>query len=467
MRHDLAAASVTLLILPAIAASVMAAQLASGPYEGPKPPIYRSEAAPATPELESLPKRQSISQYGITWTFETEAPVGRFITGDWYVVGPVTVAAVTPRPLFGREVGDRLTPYEERFKDTAARNGSVLNPKLKGIKDGAAPFDSRVPHHVYKPDQFAAPPIAMKPGDALYSTISKPNDAIDVHRLGNPHVRVIRAGAILTCVAEPLPPDAFRPALHDRLQTIYLSRNLKRELLYSLPRPRALPQAGTTPQVDSWGKALERWARIFQRPWVDLDQWGWVNPEDNMPEYGQWVTHAASIAALVLHLDIPPEDWYTLSNEGYRRCCTGKNWAGECLAARLMRAEKIWNHKPFFDYTDRWMSEDHIAELKRIVEGLQKNHAVPEEYKDVVKRSIERRKKEIARFSDVGYPRTDDFQQEMWDTHRNNLPPAKKAGERASRIDRKEYPGGRESVRNFPRLGNVGQGNLGQGNVDA
>ena len=34
---------------------------------------------------------------------------------------------------------------------------------------------------------------------------------------------------------------------------------------------------------------------------------------------------------------------------------------------RIMRAEKIWNHDAFFDYCDRWMTEDdseHIKVLK-------------------------------------------------------------------------------------------------------
>jgi len=40
----------------------------------------------------------SISQYGITWTFDKDYPTGQFINGDWWVVGPVTVASVSPAP---------------------------------------------------------------------------------------------------------------------------------------------------------------------------------------------------------------------------------------------------------------------------------------------------------------------------------------------------------------------------------
>jgi hypothetical protein len=40
----------------------------------------------------------------------------------------------------------------------------------------------------------------------------------------------------------------------------------------------------------------------------------------------------------------------------YREICS-VTYIGEALAARLMGAEKIWNHPAFFDYTDRWVKE--------------------------------------------------------------------------------------------------------------
>lgn len=507
----------------------MAGQLATGSYEGSGPKVYTKNNVPPTPQLAELPKKKSISQYGITWTFDKEAPVGQFITGDWYVVGPVTVVAIDPKPLFGpEEVGDLITSYEKKGGTKVARNGSMLNPKIGGdFDESIGPFDSRIPYSRYRGTGFAKLPIAMKPGDALYSTISKPNSEVDLKGLGGPHVRVIKTGAILTCLGAPQPADAFRPAMQDREQKIFLARNINRELLYKLPRPKALPQARTTPKVASWDEALDRWARIFQRPWVDLDQWGWLNPEENMPEYGQWVTHASSIAALLVHLDIPAEakekilvgylqyaidlwgqvrngraflghggygqgrkwpilfagllfgdeamqhpektcpkvtfgedmqtydgksiwghdvvflshpinkgrraanpdtqtadQWDNISNEGYRRCCTSINWVGTALAARIMRAREIWNHDPFFRYVDRWMTEDHLAELAKMAEGLKKNTKME---KSLLETYIGRYEKDAIRYKGSGYPRTDAFQQEMWDAYRNHLPPARDA----------------------------------------
>ena len=45
--------------------------------------LYTSANAPAAPRLEDLPLKASVSQYGITWTFEKPARVGQFINGDW------------------------------------------------------------------------------------------------------------------------------------------------------------------------------------------------------------------------------------------------------------------------------------------------------------------------------------------------------------------------------------------------
>ena len=42
---------------------------------------------------------------------------------------------------------------------------------------------------------------------------------------------------------------------------------------------------------------------------------------------------------------------------GYRAICSC-TWVGPALAARLMGAQKIWNHPAFFDYTDRWIKEE-------------------------------------------------------------------------------------------------------------
>ena len=34
------------------------------------------------------------------------------------------------------------------------------------------------------------------------------------------------------------------------------------------------------------------------------------------------------------------------------------SWVGQALVIRLLKADRAWNHDAFFDYVDRWMTED-------------------------------------------------------------------------------------------------------------
>ncbi|MHC4406237.1 MAG: hypothetical protein ACYTG0_41925, partial [Planctomycetota bacterium] len=113
---------------------------------GPVPPrkewpelIYTKENPPRLPKLEELPLEERVTQHGITWTFEQPARVGRFVNGDYYVVGPLTITRITPSPLWGDEVGeiiDKSSVRESRYPGAQARNGSVLNAPSKSKKGG-------------------------------------------------------------------------------------------------------------------------------------------------------------------------------------------------------------------------------------------------------------------------------------------------------------------------------------------
>jgi len=95
--------------------------------------------------------------------------------------------------------------------------------------------------------------------------------------------------AVLACLAEPQPPDAFRPSYCDSAHSrILLARNLRRELLLKLPRP---PRAPASP---------EPYARGFQKPWLDLADFGFAAPVENMPHYGQQMAEKVGEASLLL-----------------------------------------------------------------------------------------------------------------------------------------------------------------------
>ena len=96
-------------------------------------------------------------------------------------------------------------------------------------------------------------------------------------------------------MAAAQPADAFRPAFCDTTNHVYLARALKRDLLKTLPRPEKTPK-------------LDTWVRVFQRPWVNLGFFGFDQPMESMPHYGQWVGQAQSMAGLMLMLDFPPAE---------------------------------------------------------------------------------------------------------------------------------------------------------------
>ncbi|NIA21370.1 MAG: hypothetical protein GWP05_05245, partial [Anaerolineaceae bacterium] len=248
-----------------------------------------------------IESRNSVSQYGITWTFDKKVPVGQFVNGDWYVVGPVTVTAIDPKPRFGKEVAeDELDGREKKWPKSKEgqriRNGSMLNPPARQT----VAYDSGI-RNWFRPKLAARLPIAMKPGDSLVSTISlkvgeKP---VFPYHVGGVRARgddsPVKTAAVLTCMAEAQPADAFRPAYCDKTNKVYLARNLKRDLLKNLPRPKNTPD-------------LKKWIRIFQRPWVNTGFFGFEQPMENMPHYGQWVGQAQSMAGLMLMLDFPPQE---------------------------------------------------------------------------------------------------------------------------------------------------------------
>ena len=260
--------------------------------------VYSRENAPARPALEDLPLKESVSQYGMTWTFAKPTRVGQFINGDWYVVGPARVTAIEPKPLYGDEIPKgQLDPMDkERSVEQRVRNGSMLNPPAQ-MK---VAYDSGV-RNWFDPSLIRRLPVAMEPGDSLVSTISMAKGLILHAQMRNKIERgigdssPIRTAAVLTCVAEPQPADAFRPAFCDRQSRIYLARNLKREML---------PAAAATQSVP---KTLDLFIRFTQRPWVGTGFFGFEEPVENMPQYGMEYGRVAGVCALLLCTDFRPE----------------------------------------------------------------------------------------------------------------------------------------------------------------
>ena len=134
------------------------------------------------------------------------------------MLGPVTITQITPVPAPGR-------------------HGSVVNPpagKRQGYDDRIAGYDGPL---------RAALPLTLRPGQSLVSTASveqigqRTPDTVPGQYCHGP----IRTAVVLTCVAEPPPADAFRPAYVGTQKLQFAAGQLRRDLLPRLRPPGKLP----------------------------------------------------------------------------------------------------------------------------------------------------------------------------------------------------------------------------------
>ena len=434
--------------------AVTATSMADSAKSAQVPVTLSAPAAPAPAGTAA-----SITKDGITWTFSQAVPVGQFVNGDYFVVGPVTITAVDPIPTTS-------SPY---------LNGSVVDLPTANGKSG---FDSRLNDGTDESWWFDAtlrsyPSIALKPGDSLVSSISlaQIHSVPEVMRATDMSASPVASVSVLTVLAAAPSADAFRPSYCDRTQTIYHADSLQRNLLPSLapPNPSGTP---TLAQFETW----------YRQPWIDTNAFLFDAPADYMPSYGQHIAFADSYASLLLMLNFPADQKVNLTNyfvqygidlygcvqagygwpafgghrsgrklpiifagillnndgmknvsanfpnqfgedmqtmyiknlppagtyqqawqgatviygghygvttdgtpvsaglygpyeqlqpsawplispteqlgEAYRRCCTSVSWVGEALTIHILQAETVWNYPAFFDYADRWMTEN-------------------------------------------------------------------------------------------------------------
>lgn len=237
------------------------------------------DAGPPPDAPATLERVSSVTDHGVTWTFSEPVLVGRFVTGDYYVVGPVTVSAISPMPAAGR-------------------NGSVLN--IPAVDDRTG-FDDRTESARFDSMLFRAPPIALTPGDRLASSVSVATPGLVDNWLregeGEQSTSPVGSVSVLTCLADAVPADAFRPSYGDPEARIYRLSTVDRMRLPRLAPPAEYDRA-----------TLDVFATRFSRPWIDNLFFGFDAQVDYMPMYGREVARATGIASLLVMLDVPAAD---------------------------------------------------------------------------------------------------------------------------------------------------------------
>jgi len=211
----------------------------------------------------------SITQYGMTWTFDKEVVYGTFANGDYWVIGPVNITSITP-DFDGEHHGWEASP---------------LSTGPQGFDARISGFDSgKVPDLPYE----------AQPGKSIIKSVS-------IEPLGESCRPCLETAAVLTVLGE-IPPDngksVFRPPYFGEDKPFYFVSDLNTDLLPSLEHPSNAP-------------SLESIEESFSR--VQLDhRWGWtgrfMHPRQHMPDYGSSVSNHNSRGALGLLLNDSIDD---------------------------------------------------------------------------------------------------------------------------------------------------------------
>ncbi len=247
---------------------------------------------PAKAEL-----RSSVSQWGVTWTFDKPYETGQFVNGDWWVLGPATIVNVDPAPGEAPD-GETINTDPNQFGDVALqddrtmRNGSMVIDRWGSFQG----YDSRVKN--YDASLTVRFPHTLAVNRSLISTVSLLS-TVDNPNFVQGHFEdswsVLKTAAVLTCLDAAPPSDAFRPPYSGTEKPIYRAGDLRRDLL-----PK-LPAVANTPDWDLFG-------RYFERVWID-HSYSWLHsrvcPLENMPGYGREYARLTSMGSLMLCLDVP------------------------------------------------------------------------------------------------------------------------------------------------------------------
>ena len=253
--------------------------------------------------------KSSISQYGITWTFDKSYECGQFVNGDWWVKGPAVVQSVNPAPSGGR-------------------HGSMIDPRT-----GFQSYDDRV--NGYAITMLAKFPATLQPDQSLVSAISFTSFGCtmrggqgegygyDLNGVCKDDSK-IKTAAVLTCVAEAKSANTFRPQFSKTLQGVpkkyYTTDQINTDLIPSLAPVTGIPTD------------LTYYLRGLERPWIMHNtDWGAraLHPMENMLGYHKYVYGFAAGASVLLLVDLPAAAKTTLI---HRYIQLGIDKYGMCLS---------------------------------------------------------------------------------------------------------------------------------------
>lgn len=176
----------------------------SGAGDAPPPPA----PAPGGTTL-----MRTVSQNGTTVTFDQDYPVGQYVNGDFYAIGPVVVTAYAPAW-------------------DGTRNGAMVNPVFS-VTQGYA---GNLAGYSEASNKSLSLPLALAPGDAFIpSRTWLPGDpGAPTTVTGSAARPTLRSCMVLNVVSGVQPTDAFRPPYCGTWRPQHLLSQVQWNLLPSL-----------------------------------------------------------------------------------------------------------------------------------------------------------------------------------------------------------------------------------------
>jgi hypothetical protein len=239
----------------------------------------------------------SITQWGVTWTFQDPVPYGTYANGDPWVLAPVVITGISPD-----------------FDDL--HHGWEVNP----AHTSAQGFDTRVGD--FDAARVPALPYTAGPGESIVKAVSlEPLDDTECRPC-------LQTAAVLTVVGE-VPPDAgatvLRPPYFGTDKPLYSVTDFRTDLLPSLA-----PQ-GEPPGLDEVYESFRRVQLDHKEGWTGRA----MHPVDNLPDYGSSISVRDADGALRLLLDDPLEDrmdalivYVQFGMDLYHMMLGGVTWTG-------------------------------------------------------------------------------------------------------------------------------------------
>lgn len=213
----------------------------------------------------------SVTRYGITWFFEHDETVGQYVSGDWWVIAPVTITNITPQT-----VTSNATIASQTVSVT--RNGTMLNPRAGFLASGTNGWDTLYlgsgyalglsPYSNYLNVALSLP-LTLTTNSSVVSTWSKEYSGSDIR----PSQVSMQ---ILTVVEEEPASGSFRPQPYggSKVQTKTYS-----DLNWAALRTETPP--ASTPSFAS----VEQWFRGYvPEAWHGQGVDQYTRPTTNCPD---------------------------------------------------------------------------------------------------------------------------------------------------------------------------------------